>query len=268
MTGTPALCADSTMVAAVLRVVRHHHQHVHALGQQVLGLGVLQRVVAVGRLHQHLAPRAPRPRATNEVAVALPALLLEGVHGEADHDLLLARGRAWPRRALPLVLLATGERRQRACRRRGPRVHRAHHVRTSLRKRARDYDARASARQHARAGVRQLCAPGPAVMRFHSGLAAQRREVGIVADVLQLAVAEREPLGQLAQRVLLRGPGPRAGAPSARSRWCRRPRAAAAPARLASRGGPPRGRGSSRPASRAAPARRCRSASAAGGSSR
>ena len=45
----------------VLRVVRHHQQHVHALGEQVLGLRVLQRVVAVGRLHQHLGAAAPPP---------------------------------------------------------------------------------------------------------------------------------------------------------------------------------------------------------------
>ena len=87
------------MVAAVFRVVGHHEQDVHALGEEVLGLGVLQGVVAVGRLHEDLAPRAP-PRLHDQVAVALPALLLEGVHGEADGDLLLAAA-APPAGALP-----------------------------------------------------------------------------------------------------------------------------------------------------------------------
>ena len=66
-----------------LRVGRHHHEHVHALGEQVLRLGVLQGGVVVGRLHED-----PRPlllgRGHEEVAVALPALLLEGREGEPD----------------------------------------------------------------------------------------------------------------------------------------------------------------------------------------
>ena len=71
-----------------LAVVGHHQQHVDALGQQVLGLGVLERVVRVRGLHEHLRPARLR-LLDDQVAVALPALLLEGVHREADADRLL-----------------------------------------------------------------------------------------------------------------------------------------------------------------------------------
>jgi hypothetical protein len=64
-------------------VVRRHHQDLDALRQQVLGLAVLQRIVVVGRLHQHLRPEL-LARGHEQVAVTLPAFLAQRVQGKAD----------------------------------------------------------------------------------------------------------------------------------------------------------------------------------------
>ena len=72
-------------------VVRRHHQHVHPLGEEVLGLGVLHRLVVVGRLHEDAGAEL-RAALDEQVPVALPALLAQGVEREADGDLPVGTG--------------------------------------------------------------------------------------------------------------------------------------------------------------------------------
>ena len=68
-----------------LAVVRRDDQNVHALRQEVVALLCLYGVVAVGDLNVELRADLLGPR-LDERLVALPALLLERVHREADVD--------------------------------------------------------------------------------------------------------------------------------------------------------------------------------------
>ena len=68
-----------------LAVVRRDDQNVHALRQKVVALLGLHGVVAVGDLHVELRADLFGPR-FHQRLVALPALLLERVHREADVD--------------------------------------------------------------------------------------------------------------------------------------------------------------------------------------
>ena len=66
------------------RVVRHHHQHLHAAREQRFGLLQLFRIIAFGRLDQNVGAQL-LGAFQEQVTVALPAFLLrQRVHQEAD----------------------------------------------------------------------------------------------------------------------------------------------------------------------------------------
>ena len=72
-------------------VVRHDHQHVDAVGDQLLDVADLHRVVAVGGENEDARAELRGPL-HEHVAIGLPARLLERVERQADEELLVVRG--------------------------------------------------------------------------------------------------------------------------------------------------------------------------------
>ena len=72
-------------------VVRHDHQHVDAVGDQLLDVADLNRVVAVRREIEDARAKLRGPL-HEHVTIGLPASLLERVERQANEELLIARG--------------------------------------------------------------------------------------------------------------------------------------------------------------------------------